>query len=1558
MPMEALFSDYEAIRRSGLFDPDYYLATYPDVAQRNLDPLVHYLEEGAREGRNPHRDFDTAFYLEQCRSSGEEPGNPLIHYLRVGGARGFKTRPERGGGAAAPAGNGGATTEDRAAPSPFLVALETVGIIGTSGGGSRISIGGWALAAGPIAGIGLTFDGKTIAMAHYGLERPDVARLYPDRAGAGQCGFILAFDLPRTIRGTIEPLLTVRTEAGETGRRPLRIEIPPQQIEAPVIDPLDPAPEAEPARPPVRVAIDTARVDAGGVLLVEGWVVGAVQIESVAVLLGDAHIGEAELGRARTDIEKRFPDYPNARFSGFTLVADIGRYGPGPATVTVRARARGGLSAQAAAAVAIPKRAAARRRARDAGFAFHWDEAAVTADGRLAVRGWAVGAAPIEAVVVLFDGAEIGRARLEIERPDVGNRYPMLPHARQPGFAFEARVAKPVGAEHRIGVRVLLTDGQAHAEERPVTIATASLVGQPGASEIAGNADLMLRVETPYLIDGAAATPIRGNLAISGWALARAGVRSIEIAIDGVPTALADYGLRRLDIRDAFPDQTAALSSGFNALLPHRILPAGAHTVQVALHGKDGRSVGTEFRIRVEEPSDTAGPWALRRRMPPAEAELTRRILDHRGWRPIFAVVLPVGEDRDALDRVRKTIASLCAQAYPHWRLLLVPQNMRGNPDRVLRGVIEAAGERAELLDEVTPAAIAALASRLGTPPAEMFATVLSPGDELGCDALLEAAMASLLRPGTDFLYSDERAVNPASGAVEAYFKPQWSPDLLLSANYIGRLWCARADLFDRVAAPEEPLLGHGEYDLVLRCTEQARAIRHVPAVLCERAPDSEATGAATASDATALSRALARRGIAGGLGDGLVAGTHRVLRSLTRPGLVSIIIPTCAAQGRIETCIETLRRVTAYPDYEIVCIENIPPQDKKWRTWLRRNADRVLSTTQPFNWARFSNLAAAEANGDYLLFLNDDIEIIEPDWLDTLLAQAQRPEIGVVGPRLLYPDRRVQHAGMFLAAMGQARHAFRYAASDDPGYFGLALTERNVMAVTGACLLTRRETFDALGGFDETQAIINNDIDYCLRAWQRGLLNLYTPHATLIHHEAVSRAGLDDDYDAAAFDGKWRDVFLAGDPFFSPHLSKNNDDVTVEHEPTEMLVTGGPILRRDEIRSILAVKLDHLGDCVIAFPALRRLRQHFPDARISVLAADASLPLFKLEPSVDATIGFDFFHARSVLGEIERSETDWEELRALLSRERFDLAVDLRKHTETRPVLQHSGARFLAGFDFRNQFPWLDVAVEWTGDQIYARKHQHNGDDLVNLVDAIAAACAPRDSLVPPPPAGALPRFQLGATAGSRGAGPLICIHPTSGNPIKEWPVDYFAALIDRLVAADGARIVLVGAPGDEDVATALMEQVRHRHAVTSLVGKVPVAELPSLLAEASLFVGNDSGPKHIAAALGVPTVGIHGGTVDVREWGPVGPAAIAVSRSVVCSPCYLSDAADCRRGVVCIRQLEPDRVYMACKRLLLLAAPAHPAAGDAPVRTPPKSGVKPRRPRRSSATAAEIGV
>ncbi|HLY45270.1 MAG TPA: glycosyltransferase family 9 protein [Stellaceae bacterium] len=1508
--MEALFSDYEEIRKSGLFDAEYYLATYPEVTERNIDPLVHFLEEGGREGRNPHPGFDAAFYLEQCRLRGEEPDNPLLHYLRGGAARGLQIARD---------------APDRAAlampdVAPLIrVAIEALGILGGPAGASRLSISGWALAAAPIAEISVALEGVSGGSAAYGLPRPDIARLHPGNLAAGHSGFALACELPDAARGSLDGVLAVRTVDGATGQHPLHVEIPPQS----------PGPSAA-ERPPMRLLIRHAFVDPAGLLQVEGAVVCAVEIEAVEAWLDGGRLGAAEFGRVRGEIDPADRDYPNAQFSGFRFVGDVAAIAPGRRTLTVRALARSGIAAEAAAPVVVP--APAPRQIPDVASRCHCDEIALSPGGRLALRGWTLGAAPTTDIRVLFDGAELGRAATGLERADIGNLFPLLPHARRPGFAFAAETGKPIRGEHIVTLRLLRAGGQVDDIHLPV------LVGERGRGrrQSIDEFDRKLHLDSPEILDRA--TPVRGNLQIGGWAMARAGVAAIEIAIDDTPVAYADHGLRRLDIRTAYPDWDGSLASGFAAVIPHRLLAKGGHRVGVTLRDKGGGAARLEFAIAVEEMADAPGPWSLRREMGRAEVELGLRLVERAGKHPVFAAVLPV-RDAAAWRRAGRTIASLVAQIYPRWRLFIVARG--GATQEAVRdwlaadppgaeGRVEVAGE-AEL-----PAILAAAGADV--PAGGIFVSALGAGDELGVDAFLEMAIAAALRPEADFLYSDERCRNPASNLVEAFFKPQWSPDLMLSTNYVGRLWCARADLLQRVAAAD-PLLGRGEYDLLLRCTEGAAQIHHVASVLCERA-DAALDG--PAQQKAALARALVRRGIAGDIVAGALPGRHRVKRALVDAGLVSIIIPTCAARGMIEKCITTLRRLTAYRDYEIICIENIAPAEREWRDWLGRNAERVIATEEDFNWSRFNNLAAAEARGKYLLFLNDDTEITDPDWLGALVAEAQRPEVGVVGARLLYPDGRVQHAGMFLAAIGQGRHAFRYKAEDDPGYFGLALTQRNVIAVTGACLMTRRATFEALGGFDEAQAIVNNDLDYCLRAWRSGLLNVYCPQASLVHHEAVSRGALADQYDAAAFDSEWRDLFLAGDPYLNPHLSRSQDDLAIDYEPTRLLVAGRPLPAREEIRRILVVKLDHIGDCLIAFPAVRRLKQHFPQARLTVLTSRASRPVWALEPSVDRTIEFDFFRPRSADGEIELAEADWRELEGRLAGEGFDLAIDLRKHTETRPVLRHTDARWLAGFDFRDQFPWLDVALEWTGDQIYARKRQHNGDDLVNLVDAVAASCDGNRGLIAAPLAPALP-------VAERPAAPLVYVHAGAGNEMKQWPVEYFAAVIDRLVKAHGARIVMIGGPDDEAVSAAILGRLRHRAAATSLVGAVPLDELPALLAGASLFLGNDSGPKHLAAGLGVPTVGVHAGSVDAREWGPVGPSAIAVARLTVCSPCYLSKIEDCRRGLVCLRALGPAQVYDACSRLLLLAGPApSPTLPDTRAASPDA----PRPPRRRART------
>ncbi|HXQ49880.1 MAG TPA: glycosyltransferase family 9 protein, partial [Stellaceae bacterium] len=1271
-------------------------------------------------------------------------------------------------------------------------------------------------------------------------------------------------------------------------------------------------------RPPMQLHVDQLSVDERGILQVEGWAVSLAPLVSVQLFLEEERIGAADYGKPREDVAASHPEFPNARFSGFRFKTDLRRFGSGRKSLKIQAISLGGITRELIVPVEIADRAEPAHVPAAAGeeqnSLLHCDAIQLASDGRIAVAGWAIGRAPTEAIAVLVDGAEAGLAEIGLDRPDVGNHFPTIAHARLSGFKFAAKLERTFEGEHLVVLRI-----KSSGEEReiPLPVLAVEVAAEAPSTPTAGltdGSDLKLVVDAPAVVGGAVASPVRNRLEINGWALARAGVASVDIALDGNHLLSAYYGVRRIDVQSAFPDWGDALGSGFTAMLPQRVLPKGRRLIGVTLRDKAGKTATVEFHVEVEEPPEHFGPWSLRRRLPQAEINFATHMLAERDWRPAFTLVMPVANGDDAAS-VERSVACARAQAYADWRLLLAPEGGSRNARRLCDDVIagtQGGDARVQILPRSARQSPGALVAEGG------FLGILKPGDELGCDALMEMALTSSVHRDADFIYADDRRVNPATGALDAFFKPQWSPDLVLSTNYIGRTWWARADLVGRLAASVDDLLQHGDWDIVLRATELARAVRHIPAVLCEM---SAAANDDARAERAALARAMKRRRIAGKVEAGRAPGAHRMRRDVTTKGLVSIIIPTCAARGLIKTCLETLRKMTAYRNFEIICIENIPDDQRRWKRWVRAHADKVLETHEPFNWSRFNNLAAAEAKGEFLLFLNDDIEIIAPDWLDALLEHAQRSEVGAVGPQLLYPDRRVQHAGMFLAGMGQARHAFRYAREDEPGYFGLALTQRNAIAVTGACLLTRRATFDALGRFDEAHNVINNDLDYCLRAWRRGLVNVYTPHSRLIHHEQISRGHIAEEYNEAAFDSIWRHAFALGDPYFHPRLSKEHDDFSFEWEPTQVYCAGHPALSPADVRNILIVKLDHIGDCVIALPAVRRLKRHFPEARISVLAGSSSAAVWSLEPAVDETITFDFFHARSQLGRVEIDEADLIALRRKLDAHRFDLAVDMRKHPETRHVLQYTGARCLAGFDHRGQFPFLDIALEWSGDQSYVRKRQHTAGDLVNLVDAVASACESERQMIAPmsQPARVLPEKEHRALF----AKPVVCVHPAAGNEMKQWPPEYFAALIDVLVERDGCNIAIVGGNDDAAIAAEIVGQVRHRDAITSLVGKLKLKELPVFMAACALFVGNDSGPKHIAAGLGVPTVGIHAGVVDAKEWGPIGASAVAVEREMTCSPCYLFKADDCRRGLACLTGLSPGDVYRACRRLLRAGAP-----------------------------------
>jgi GT2 family glycosyltransferase len=341
------------------------------------------------------------------------------------------------------------------------------------------------------------------------------------------------------------------------------------------------------------------------------------------------------------------------------------------------------------------------------------------------------------------------------------------------------------------------------------------------------------------------------------------------------------------------------------------------------------------------------------------------------------------------------------------------------------------------------------------------------------------------------------------------------------------------------------PLVASGtaalEHECALAATEIADAVIHIPEVLCHRSGGTEErTGPASFRH---LQAALVRREDDAAVVAGPRPGDYRIVRAARTGVSVSILIPFRDEPRLLRACVDSIAATTRlHASVELVLIDN-GSTDPETLTLVERLGDspdaRVLTDPRPFNWAALNNAAAREARGDILLFLNNDIEAHRSGWLAPLCAQALRPDVGVAGARLLYPDHRLQHCGLVVGLTGAAGHVLGGLDEDEPGYLHMATAARECSAVTGACLATRREVFELLGGFDETLGVDMNDVDYCLRAGAQGLRTVYEPAAELIHHESPSRGTAGGVGDVVEFLDRWKEYIAEGDRYLNPHLTR-----------------------------------------------------------------------------------------------------------------------------------------------------------------------------------------------------------------------------------------------------------------------------------------------------------------------------------------------------------------------------------------------------------------------------------
>jgi len=534
--------------------------------------------------------------------------------------------------------------------------------------------------------------------------------------------------------------------------------------------------------------------------------------------------------------------------------------------------------------------------------------------------------------------------------------------------------------------------------------------------------------------------------------------------------------------------------------------------------------------------------------------EEAQEFLRQMGRRPLISVVMPTYNTQ--ADFLRQAIESVKGQMYPQWELCIADDGSdREETLNFLKGIRD---ERIKIrfLSEnggISAASNAALETVRGE-----YVTFLDHDDLLAPHALLKVALTINAHPEADIIYSDEDKIDELGNHVEPFFKPDWSPDLFLSTNYVCHLLVYRRGLLDSTGGFRSDFDGSQDYDLLLRATEKTGNVYHIPHVLyhwrktsTSCASDSQAKPEATQAGMKALRDALERRNIAAQILPGPFPTTYRVNYSLRGHPRVGVIIPNKDKIDLLSKCIGSLTAKTGYENYEIIIVDN-GSREENTRAYYKeleeKHGVRILSFPHPFNFSAMNNLGAQEATGEHLLFLNNDIEIVHGEWMEAMLEHSQRKKVGAVGAKLLFPDRRIQHAGVVLGVGGVANHAFMGLPDDEPGYFGFPHLTRNVSAVTAACLMMRREVFEEVGGFDETHLpVAFNDVDLCLRVRRAGYLIVYTPYAKLIHHESSTR-GKEDIYtprfvqETQYMKEKWGEL-PAEDPYYNPNLSLDATD-------------------------------------------------------------------------------------------------------------------------------------------------------------------------------------------------------------------------------------------------------------------------------------------------------------------------------------------------------------------------------------------------------------------------------
>ncbi|WP_175857772.1 glycosyltransferase family 2 protein [Burkholderia anthina] len=526
---------------------------------------------------------------------------------------------------------------------------------------------------------------------------------------------------------------------------------------------------------------------------------------------------------------------------------------------------------------------------------------------------------------------------------------------------------------------------------------------------------------------------------------------------------------------------------------------------------------------------------------------------------PLISVVMPVYNP--APEWLAEAIDSIRGQLYPHWELCIADDV---STDPAIRPLLERYASQDPRIKvkfrakngHISAASNTALELVTGT-----WVALFDHDDLLPEHALYCVADAVVRDSSIRMIYSDEDKIDGAGKRREPYFKCDWNPDLFLSQNMFSHLGVYQKALLDEVGGFREGYEGSQDYDLALRCVERAgaAAVRHIPRVLYHWRVHAESTASGTDAKPYAVvagERALNDHfGRVGITGVAEYAGNgYRARYTLPEPApLVSLIIPTRNGLHLLRQCIKSIVGKTTYRNYEIVIIDNgsDEPETLDYLASLKNEPRfRVLRDDRPFNFAALCNSAVDVANGEIVGLINNDIEVISPEWLTEMVSIALQSGVGAVGAKLLYPNDTVQHAGVVLGLGGVAGHVHKHIPRGSFGYFGRASLISAFSAVTAACMIVRKSVYREVAGMNERDlSVAFNDIDFCIRLREAGYRHVWTPYAELYHHESATRGYEDDPVKQARFEREveymqrnWG-ALLGADPFYSPNLTLNDED-------------------------------------------------------------------------------------------------------------------------------------------------------------------------------------------------------------------------------------------------------------------------------------------------------------------------------------------------------------------------------------------------------------------------------